>query len=106
MYLFTARTICVIIRLILCINIHHAHFVRVIFIIHTHFVRVNIVFIIFTEESNMLSERLKTCRKSIDKTQKELAEREPNLEILSKLADYFNVSTDYLLGRSDDPNRY
>lgn len=68
------------------------------------------------------SDRLKELRKSNGKTQKELAEylgisergyqnyemgkREPNLEILSKLADYFNVSTDYLLGRSDDPNRY
>lgn len=68
------------------------------------------------------SDRLKELRKSNGKTQKDLAEylgnsergyqnyeigkREPRLEILSKLADYFNVSTDYLLGRSDDPNRY
>lgn len=29
---------------------------------------------------------------------------EPDLETLRKLADYFNVTIDYLLGRSDDPN--
>ncbi len=28
----------------------------------------------------------------------------PDINILSKLADYFNVSTDYLLGRSDIKN--
>ncbi|EGD46265.1 helix-turn-helix domain protein [Ruminiclostridium papyrosolvens DSM 2782] len=28
----------------------------------------------------------------------------PDINILSKLADYFNVSTDYLLGRSDIMN--
>ncbi len=28
----------------------------------------------------------------------------PNGETLRKIADYFNVSTDYLLGRTDDPN--
>lgn len=32
----------------------------------------------------------------------ELSEREPNLEMLITLADYFNVSTDYLLGRTND----
>lgn len=30
-------------------------------------------------------------------------EREPNSEILLKLADFFNCSTDYLLGHTDDP---
>ena len=70
----------------------------------------------------MLTNRLKASRKSVNKTQKEIAEylgisergyqnyelgtREPNLEILIKLADYFDVSTDYLLGRSDDPTRH
>ena len=28
----------------------------------------------------------------------------PKLETLQKVADYFHVSTDYLLGRTDDPN--
>ncbi|MCL2828405.1 MAG: helix-turn-helix domain-containing protein [Oscillospiraceae bacterium] len=33
------------------------------------------------------------------------AERNPNNETLIKLADFFDVSTDYLLGRSDNPRR-
>ena len=31
----------------------------------------------------------------------EKGKRNPNLEMLAKLADYFNVTTDYLLGRPD-----
>lgn len=31
-------------------------------------------------------------------------EREPNDELTLKLAEYFNVSTDYLLGKSDTRN--
>lgn len=31
----------------------------------------------------------------------ESGERNPDIIILEKLADYFNVSTDYLLGRMD-----
>lgn len=27
----------------------------------------------------------------------------PSLDAVSKIADYFNVSTDYLLGKTDDP---
>jgi len=34
----------------------------------------------------------------------ELEEKEPNLKSLNKLADFFEVSTDYLLGRSDNPH--
>lgn len=30
-------------------------------------------------------------------------ERYPSMDNLVKLADYFNVSIDYLVGRSDDP---
>ena len=33
----------------------------------------------------------------------ESGKREPNFEMLTKLADYFNVSTDYLIGNSDTP---
>lgn len=33
----------------------------------------------------------------------ERGEREPNLSTLIALADYFNVSLDYLVGRSNDP---
>lgn len=36
----------------------------------------------------------------------ESGEREPNITNIVKLADYFNVSTDYILGRSSDPTRY
>lgn len=31
---------------------------------------------------------------------------EPTLSILVALADYFDVSLDYLVGRSDDPERH
>ena len=34
----------------------------------------------------------------------ELGERFPPYDIINKLADYFNVSTDYLLGRSNIKN--
>ena len=33
----------------------------------------------------------------------EYGRRSPTLEMLSRLADYFNVSVDYLLGRTDVP---
>lgn len=33
-------------------------------------------------------------------------EREPGLETLEKIADYFNVDLDYLLGKSDYPNKH
>lgn len=36
----------------------------------------------------------------------ERGEREPSLSVLLTLADYFNVSLDYLTGRSDNPDRY
>lgn len=32
--------------------------------------------------------------------------REPNLKALITLSNYFNVSVDYLLGLTDNPNRY
>ena len=35
----------------------------------------------------------------------ESGEIEPTEGVLVKLADYFNVSLDYLVGRSDDPTR-
>lgn len=33
-------------------------------------------------------------------------EREPGLETLERIADYFNVDLDYLLGKSDYPNKF
>ena len=35
----------------------------------------------------------------------ENGEREPSASIIVSLADFFDVSTDYLLGRSDNPQR-
>lgn len=35
----------------------------------------------------------------------ERGEREPGIETQEALADYFNVDLDYLVGRSDVPNR-
>lgn len=32
-------------------------------------------------------------------------EKEPTLSVLVALADFFDVSLDYLVGRSDDPTR-
>ena len=67
------------------------------------------------------ADRLKEIRKAKGVTQKAMAEhlgmteqayqkyeyamREPNHETTIKLADFFDVSTDYLLGRSDKPER-
>lgn len=64
--------------------------------------------------------RLKEIRKSKNMSQLKLAmelntnqntisryetgEREPGLMELIKIADYFNVSVDYLLERTDNPN--
>lgn len=68
----------------------------------------------------ILSARLKTLRQSKQQTQKEVADGSglhvnayqkyelnrgnPDLDTLLKLADYFNVTTDYLLGRTDNSN--
>lgn len=38
--------------------------------------------------------------------QYELGERKPTYDMLIALADYFDVSIDYLVGRSDDPTRH
>ncbi len=66
---------------------------------------------------NILSDRLRECRKEkgitqlqvavyCDITEKayqnyELMTREPKLEILVRIADLFDVSLDYLVGRTD-----
>lgn len=71
---------------------------------------------------SILSDRLKELRLKNNLTQKQMGEVlnctdryyqkieygnvKPSQENLIKLADYFNVSTDYLLGRSDDPTRH
>lgn len=69
-----------------------------------------------------LAERLIELKESKQLLQKEIAssislslrsyqryeygEREPTSSILIALADYFDVSLDYLVGRSDDPARH
>ena len=66
---------------------------------------------------DVLSKRLKECRIEQGLTQRqvaiycditekayqnyELMTREPKLEILQKIADVFDVSIDYLVGRTD-----
>lgn len=68
----------------------------------------------------MLAKRLKELRKLKRKTQQDVADylgitrpaytayeqgnRNPDYDLLDKLASYFNVSTDYLLGREDKKN--
>ena len=36
----------------------------------------------------------------------ETGEREPGIAELIKIADYFHVSVDYLIGHTDDPRQY
>lgn len=68
----------------------------------------------------MLGSRLVSLRKSEGKTQEDISKilgvtrpaytayetgkRNPDYDTLEKIADYFGVSTDYLLGRSDIKN--
>lgn len=68
------------------------------------------------------SERLKELRKDKNLTQKSLAEKvgsarrsiqsyeldinKPTSDVLIALADFFDVSVDYLLGRTDNPKRF
>ncbi len=68
---------------------------------------------------SIFSERIKTLKSIKSCTVKEISEkinvtprafhyyetdqREPTLSVLVLLADYFNVSIDYLVGRTDNP---
>ena len=70
---------------------------------------------------NCLSRRLKELRTSRNLSQRQLAElvglgestiqsyelanRSPSIDICITLADYFDVSLDYLVGRTDNPAR-
>lgn len=67
----------------------------------------------------MLGERLSRLRKEMKKTQEDISKiigitrpaytayergtRNPDFDTLLKLADYFDVSVDYLLGQTDNP---
>ena len=50
-----------------------------------------------------LSKLLKISKSSVNMYER--GEREPGLEMLELIADMFNVDMDYLLGKSDCPNR-
>ena len=69
---------------------------------------------------SIFADRIKECRRNMNKTQRdvaidlgmsdsgyqnyELGNREPNYETTVKIADYFDVSIDYLTGRTDKPD--
>lgn len=69
-----------------------------------------------------LSDRLKELKQSKNLLQKDIAQdnglslrayqyyergqSDPTSAVLIKLADYFDVSIDYLVGRSNDPTRH
>ncbi len=69
----------------------------------------------------MIGKRLTKLRKDADLTQQQLADkiyisrdtyaqyetdrRSPDYGTLNKIADYFQVSTDYILGRSENPHQ-
>ena len=48
-----------------------------------------------------LASDLNTTQNTISRY--ETGEREPGIDELIKIADYFNVSVDYLIGRTDNP---
>ena len=48
-----------------------------------------------------LSKEIETTRGTIGNF--ENGNKKPSLDVLIKLADYFDVSIDYLVGRTDDP---
>ena len=48
-----------------------------------------------------LATELNTTQNTISRY--ETGEHEPGIAELIKIADYFNVSVDYLIGRTDDP---
>ena len=69
----------------------------------------------------IFSQRLRSLRKAKNLNQNQLgqavgltqfaiskierAERAASIEVICALADYFDISVDYLIGRSDNPNR-
>ena len=73
-------------------------------------------------DKNKFAGRVQSLRKSIDLNQQQLAgaigvtkstisriesaSRAASIEIIYALANYFDVSIDYLVGRSDDLKRY
>ena len=74
------------------------------------------------EMQKILSQRLWDCRKKGEYTQREVAiycditerayqnyelgVREPKLSIIMRIAEFYKVSIDYLVGLTDDPTPY
>ena len=48
-----------------------------------------------------LATELNTTQNTISRY--ETGEREPGIDELTKIADYFNISVDYLIGRTENP---
>lgn len=77
--------------------------------------------IVLDKRNEIFGKRLKECRKNKGGSQGDVADAigisraryshyennhvEPDLDLIRKLADHFNVSSDYLLGRTDDPDK-
>ena len=75
----------------------------------------------FFRVGNMLADLLRECRKKKNVTQSETArflgielrtyvryesgERDPSINTLTRMADFFDVSTDYLLGRDNNKKK-
>lgn len=61
----------------------------------------------YLREKYQLSQKQLATRVNLTNAQLsryELGERKPDPEIIKDIADFFDVSTDYLLGRTDNPD--
>jgi transcriptional regulator with XRE-family HTH domain len=54
------------------------------------------------ESQNILADYLGVARATYSRY--ETGDREPDFATLQRLADFYDVTTDYLLGRTDDPS--
>ena len=77
---------------------------------------------VLIEMREILAERLRACRKRGDYTQREVSiycdvtekayqnyevgRQEPKLSIIMRIAEFYKVSIDYLVGLTDDPTPY
>lgn len=51
-----------------------------------------------------LADLLKISKSSVNMYER--GEREPGLDLIEAIADFFNVDLDYLMGKSDNPQKY